>query len=119
MPKTASTQKKPNYINLSCGRTHHPDWQNFDVNPRESNVEAWNGRSGIHLASNSAAVVYPSHLLEHLEKEDGINLLEERFRVLLLGNGILRIVVPDLEDICRSYLDAIERNVKMKEHSRT
>ena len=115
MPKTASTQKKPNYINLGCGRTHHPDWQNFNVNSRESNVEAWNARSGIPLASNSAAVVYPSHLLEHLEKEDGINLLEECFRVILPENGILRIVVPDLEDICRSYLDAIERAKRQNE----
>ena len=52
-------------------------------------------------------VVYHSHLLEHLQQEEGEDLIQECFRVLKPG-GILRIVVPDLERICRDYLSTLK-----------
>ena len=52
-------------------------------------------------------VVYHSHLLEHLHQEEGEDLIQDCFRVLKPG-GILRIVVPDLERICRDYLSTLD-----------
>ena len=46
----------------------------------------------------SADVIYASHLLEHLTREDGARLLRECHRVLK-PRGIVRIVVPDLRAI--------------------
>ena len=47
--------------------------------------------------------VYASHVLEHLYREEGQQLIRESFRVLTSG-GIIRIVVPDLRNVVREYL---------------
>lgn len=57
---------------------------------------------GIPLADECADFVYSSHLLEHLSKESGMNLIKEIFRILKIG-GRMRIVVPDLEYAVRLY----------------
>lgn len=59
-------------------------------------------------------IVYHSHLLEHLDQEEGENLTKECLRVLKPG-GILRISVPDLERICQDYLlslQSVDQNIK-------
>ena len=45
---------------------------------------------------NEIKVVYSSHTLEHMTREDGARFLSECYRVLEPG-GIIRIVVPDLK----------------------
>ena len=62
--------------------------------------------SGIPFSSSSVDVVYHSHLLEHFDRNVGECFLEETKRVLRPG-GIHRIVVPDFESRCRSYLNHI------------
>jgi SAM-dependent methyltransferase len=52
--------------------------------------------------------VYHAHLLEHLPRASALPFLRECHRVLKPG-GILRIVVPDLEQIARLYLEAVPR----------
>lgn len=61
-------------------------------------------------------VVYHSHLLEHLQQEEGEGLTQECFRVLKPG-GILRIVVPDLERICTDYLSTLKQVEQETEHA--
>ena len=51
----------------------------------------------------SASVVYSSHTLEHLSKEEGRRFLEECHRVLK-KDGLIRIVVPDLRYDVNEYL---------------
>jgi SAM-dependent methyltransferase len=51
----------------------------------------------------SADVIYASHLLEHLTRDEGARFLRECQRVLK-PNGIVRIVVPDLRAIVDGYL---------------
>jgi SAM-dependent methyltransferase len=52
-------------------------------------------------------VVYCSHFLEHLTQEQSTFVLQESQRILK-KNGILRVVVPDLENICREYLRVLD-----------
>ena len=49
-------------------------------------------------------VVYSSHTLEHMTREDGARFLSECYRVLEPG-GIIRIVVPDLKYHVDAYND--------------
>ena len=70
-------------------------------------MESWNASGGIPAASQSVNVVYHSHLLEHLHQGEGEDLIQECFRVLKPG-GIVRVVVPDLERICKDYLSTIQ-----------
>lgn len=70
------------------------------------NIKVHNLAKGIPYPSDSADVVYHSHVLEHLDRPVAEAFLKEIHRVLKPG-GTIRIVVPDLERICRDYLDHI------------
>lgn len=48
-------------------------------------------------------VVYSSHTLEHLTREDGLKFLKESYRILKPG-GTIRILVPDLAATVQHYL---------------
>jgi SAM-dependent methyltransferase len=74
----------------------HPGVINHDLNKR------------LPFGDESFEVVYHSHVLEHLTKEQGKAFLAECFRVLKHG-GILRVVVPDLERIARLYLENLDK----------
>ncbi|MCL1467695.1 class I SAM-dependent methyltransferase [Argonema galeatum] len=45
---------------------------------------------------------YTSHMMEHLYRETALNCISEVFRVLKKG-GIFRVVVPDLDEMIKSY----------------
>ncbi len=55
-------------------------------------------------------VVYHSHVLEHFMKDKGEYFIKECFRVLKPG-GIIRIAIPDLEQLARQYLNSLEKAV--------
>jgi len=67
------------------------------------NIVVHNLAKGIPFADASVDVVYHSHMLEHLDRHVAEAFLVEALRVLRPG-GIHRIVVPDLEQLCRAYL---------------
>ena len=94
----------------------HPAWKNLDINPYVDGVESWKASEGIPAPSQSVDLIYHSHLLEHLDQEEGEDLIKECFRVLKPG-GILRVVVPDLERICRDYLSSLKEVDKETEHA--
>jgi len=56
-------------------------------------------------------VVYHSHLLEHFPKDKAFELMQECRRVLETG-GVIRVAVPDLEQIVRMYLKALELSLQ-------
>ena len=66
----------------------------------------WDLRYGIPFPGNTFDIVYHGHLFEHLPKEAGPGFIQECFRVCKPG-GIIRVVVPDLEYVARSYLEAL------------
>lgn len=92
-------------LNLGCGSNYHRDWVNLDLAPVSSEVTQCNITQGIPFQAGSFDAVYHSHVLEHLSQEQGIHLLKECLRILKPG-GILRIVVPDLEQIAELYLQS-------------
>ena len=125
-------------LNLACGIRVHPDWNNVDFSPyarlyrykgavkighamgvisderyqRLKNLGAdlicWDLRKGIPYPDNTFDVVYHSHFLEHLERKAASEFLGECRRVIR-RSGILRVVVPDLEKVTRSYLEVINK----------
>jgi len=95
------------YVNLGCGARHHPDWTNFDLVPAGPGVVACDLTRGIPLPDAQCDAVYHSHVLEHLRPDDALPFLRECRRILKPG-GVLRVVVPDLEQACREYLRTLE-----------
>jgi len=95
------------YLNLGCGSRYHHDWINIDIVSTDPHVRAHDLTRGIPLPDDSCEVVYHSHLLEHLRLPDAVRFMKECQRVLQPG-GTLRVAVPDLERICRVYIEKLE-----------
>ncbi len=88
----------------------HPDWVNLDVVPAHQSVTLCDVHKGIPYPDNFFDLVYHSHVLEHFEKTKAPLFINECYRVLKPG-GIIRVVVPDLEEIARLYLEALTKSV--------
>ena len=97
------------YLNVGCGSYYLKDtiWSNVDFTSNDSYVIKHNLLNGIPFNDSSFDLVYHSHVLEHFSKSDGYNFLSECYRVLK-PNGVIRIVIPNLENIVREYLKWIE-----------
>jgi SAM-dependent methyltransferase len=70
-------------------------------------------KKGIPAEDGSVDAVYHSHVLEHLDRvgHDVVpGFLAEIHRVLRPG-GIHRVVVPDMAQVCREYLDHFDKCV--------
>ena len=108
-------------INIGCGLSGISGWHNLDNSPtvtlsripvlnRLLKTPAWphdvrrfDVRKGLPFADGSVRYIYSSHTFEHFTATESAAVAKECFRVLA-PNGILRIVVPDLELIAREYL---------------
>lgn len=102
---------KINYLNAGCGSKFHPAWTNIDMGSNSPYVRAYNFLNGFPFEDNQFDVVYHSQVLEHFPKEKAGDFLIECLRVLRPG-GILRVVVPDLENIASEYLKLLHENLR-------
>ena len=68
----------------------------------EKNIRFANAGKHIPEKDNSVNVVYSSHMLEHLDKEETHQFLIESRRILVTG-GIIRVVVPDFDKLVNDY----------------
>jgi len=128
-------------LNLGCGTTMDHKWNNIDFSPYaflvrhkalafftrklgllsdqrferlsglDPNIIRWDLKRGIPFANDQFDAIYTSNLLEHFDLQNAISLLEECHRVLR-KDGILRIVVPDLETLVRNYVDTLNNAKK-------
>ena len=94
-------------LNVGCGRCYHPKWTNIDLVACGPEVRQYDLRRGLPYESNSFDAVYHSHVLEHLTQDDAVSMLRQCQQVLRPG-GVMRVVVPDLEGIARTYLKTLE-----------
>jgi len=90
-------------INLACGDCYVDGWLNLDYVSRSPSVKSTNLLGHLPADNNSASVVYSSHFLEHIPTDLVPSFLSECYRVLR-NNGILRLALPDWEELCETYL---------------
>ena len=94
-------------LNIGCGNIVHSDWINIDIASNSPDVKIHDLRKGLPYSDTCFDACYSSHVLEHLIQDEAKHLLSECFRTLKSG-GIIRVVVPDLEAIARTYLALLE-----------
>lgn len=94
-------------LNLGCGNRYHNEWINLDFISKNDKVIAYDLHNPLPYENESMDVVYSSHVLEHFSKSHVPEFLSECFRILKKG-GILRIAVPDLEQLARNYIHFLE-----------
>src|SRR5207253_2085587 len=87
----------------------HPGWVNVDLVPRQPGIKRHDVASEpLPYIDGSFAAVYHSHLLEHVPPARAGFFLRECWRVLKV-DGIVRVVVPDLEQMADLYVQTVER----------
>jgi SAM-dependent methyltransferase len=124
------------FLNVGCGTRTRPDWNNLDRSPYgrlvrhpllaaaikrlgvlstdryerlqqvDRNLICHDARQGLPFPHETFDLVYSSHFLGVIEREEVPGLLAECLRVLK-GGGVIRLVVGDLKLFARHYLDAV------------
>jgi len=121
-------------VQFGCGLWAPANWENYDVSlslrlrkipllgnlvPKgpfgdwPKNVKYGNIITGLPLADNSVDQLYCSHVLEHLALEDFRTALNNSYKLLKPG-GVFRFVLPDLEDLIKSYQNNTSVNASME-----
>ena len=100
-------------VNIACGGSYLPDWYNYDYSSDSALVHKANLLDVMPIKDMSAEIVYSSHFLEHIPREFIGRFVSECFRITKHG-GYLRLVLPDLEELCTTYLAARHANEHLK-----
>ena len=77
--------------------------QNFISMVKEANIRWADATKCIPEKNGTIDVIYSSHMLEHLERDDALQFLKEARRILKSG-GFIRIAVPDMKYCVENYL---------------
>lgn len=113
------------YVQYGCGFSAPVGWVNFDASPTlcferipvighlytknssrfPANVRYGDIVHGLPIAPDSCSGIYCSHILEHLTLEDSGQAFRNTFSYLKKG-GTFRLVVPDLQQLAREYLES-------------
>ncbi len=101
------------FLNIGCGGKFSNDdaWENIDMVSHSKFVREYNLRKGLPYEDNRFDAIYHSQVLEHIPKEEASDFLKECYRVLREG-GILRVVVPDLENVVNEYQKLLKENLQ-------
>jgi len=90
-------------LNLGCGNKISDEMINIDFVSDNHKVVRHNLLTALPYKTASVDMIYHSNVLEHFSQDEGKFFLKENFRVLKPG-GVVRCVVPDLENVTREYL---------------
>lgn len=117
------------YVQYGCGLSAPEAWTNFDVSPTlriqkipvigsllksqlntafPTNVKYGDIIKGLPVQVNSCDGLYCSHTLEHLSLNDFRIALQNSYKILKPG-GLFRLVLPDLEQMARGYLQSLDQ----------
>ena len=89
-------------LHIGCGKGLLDGWVNIDVYPAPL---AMNVLWGLPFADGSARCVFVSHLLEHLFYPRDVQPFLKEVRRVLAPGGVLRVVVPDIEQCIEAYVN--------------
>ena len=80
-------------------------WVNIDTNPK-CYPDILNDARNVVYPDNSISVILASQFFEHVSREDGKQLLEKWYKMLIPG-GYLIIEVPDCTDLDKKLNDGV------------
>ncbi|MDJ0696295.1 methyltransferase domain-containing protein [Mastigocoleus sp. MO_188.B34] len=126
--------KQEKYVQFGCGLCAPESWLNFDSSPAlrlqklpvvgnlvpsgpfgrfPKNVQYGDIVVGLPVPENSIALLYSSHVLEHLTLMELRQALKNCYRILKLG-GIFRFVLPDLEFMAHQYINSVNSDAAVE-----
>jgi predicted SAM-dependent methyltransferase len=89
-------------LHIGCGKNALDGWINIDVHPAPL---ALNVLWGLPFAAGSVRYIFVSHLLEHLFFPRDVKPFLAELRRVLAPGGVVRIVVPDIEQCIAAYVN--------------
>jgi predicted SAM-dependent methyltransferase len=87
-------------LHIGCGRAPIEGWINIDIDPAPL---ALNVLRGLPFGDGAARYIFVSHLLEHLFFPRDVQAFLTELRRVLAPGGVVRIVVPDIEQCIEAY----------------
>lgn len=84
------------------GAREYYSWEFYNATLEENCFVFHDVNFGMPFEDSAVDFVYSSHFLEHLPKCDAARLLRDCFRILK-PDGVIRVVVPDLEHAWTMY----------------
>jgi SAM-dependent methyltransferase len=121
-------------VQYGCGLSAPKEWVNYDSSPSlrlqripllgqfipsgafgrfPSNVKYGDIVRGLPIDDSTVDYLYCSHVLEHLSLSEFRVALQNSYRILRNG-GVFRLVLPDLERLCRDYLESASADSAIK-----
>ncbi len=89
-------------LHLGCGNKHITGFINIDARKTNEADEVDDVKTLSKYENNSINLIYASHLLEHMTRIEYTSVLTRWYK-LLKNDGILRIAVPDIEQVFNHY----------------
>lgn len=91
-------------LHLGCGAKYLPGYIHIDLQKME-HIDYVTSIDNLYMfPNNSVHEIYACHCLEHFSRHRTLDVLREWIRVLIVGEGSLRLAVPDFEAIVNEYI---------------
>lgn len=104
--KLAKIKSKINLLaNIGCGPFGKEQWVNLDLFPHPNLTIRYDTRWRLPFTNESCDGIHVEHFLEHLNPKDEIPVFLKECKRCLNKNGVLRIIVPNIELYIRAYLE--------------
>ena len=87
-------------LHLGCGGVRLSGWINADLDPRADLIV--DARLPLPFSAGSLERIYSEHLVEHLSAAAAARFFRRAHRALAPG-GVMRIAMPDLDDLVDGY----------------
>lgn len=91
-------------LHLGSGKNIIEGFINIDGNPLIKNILYYDIRNKLPFKDQSVQYIFTSNVLEHFFPDEILLVLKDTYRCLKT-DGILRIVVPDLEKAINAYVN--------------
>lgn len=90
------------FLHLGCGGRRVPGWLNVDVHGSDMDIDI---TAPLPFSSGLFSDVVSQHVIEHLELKNELLPLLGELRRVMQPQGMLWLSCPDIEKICRSYIE--------------
>jgi protein O-GlcNAc transferase len=81
-----------------------PGWEVFNAVPGPHVDHVGDARDLTRFAAGTFTEMYASHVLEHFDYKDALEAVLRAWRRVLVPGGTLHLSVPDLDTLCRLFL---------------
>lgn len=92
-------------LHIGCGQKYLPGYKHLDAMEYDHIDYVTKADNLSLIETESVDEIYACHILEHFKRNEVVDVLKEWNRVLK-KTGILRLAVPDFEQIVKEYNDS-------------